>query len=140
MNIKRHLKSGFAFLLIATFLCSTISFQVTSHYCGKVLISKSIGNKTSNCISLYQIKDSNGGFCFSKNCCSTGKLQIKGQQEVLEKQELNSEIQFNAVVISVKHYAKPIANKSKRYIYDVPFQPPPDNKLRLHLLHESFLI
>ncbi len=140
MNIKRHLKSGFVFLLIATFLCSTISFQVTSHYCGKVLISKSIGNKTSNCISLYQIKVGNGEFCFSKNCCSTGKLQIKGQQEVLEKQELNSEIQFYTTVISVKYYTTPIANKNNSNVYDIPFQPPPANKLRLHLLHESFLI
>ena len=140
MNIKRHLKSGFAFLLIATFLCSTISFQVTSHYCGKVLISKSIGNKTSNCISLYQIKDSNGGFCFSKNCCSTGKLQIKGQQEVLEKQGLNSKIQFNTTVITLNIHTKPIVNKSNSNVYVIPFQPPPANKLRLHLLHESFLI
>lgn len=93
--MKDFLKKITAFLMAFTVLFSTMSFTISEHYCGDLLVDSAVFSKAESC-GMEQEKPSRNKDCnFSKkNCCSDILKQFEGQNELkIDLSNLNFEQQ-----------------------------------------------
>lgn len=118
-------------------LCSTTSFTIDKHYCGKILVDVAINKGAKKC-AMEQFLETSGNQITKPSCCTDEHLVFLGQDELKKNIDLDVQIYatFPASVIS-KDVVFRI--ESQRYV-PLGNHDPPERDIPLHILYESFLI
>ncbi len=142
--MKKVFLKATSFLMALAVLFSTMSFTVSSHYCGDTRVDSTIFSKLKTCgmesknPSTKKIQNSNCSIT-TKNCCSEEIEIIKGQGELkltLEKISLDQQIfvaaffySYNALFITSEGPSPSLTD-----------YPPPNLVRQLFKLDETYLI
>ncbi|WP_026753703.1 hypothetical protein [Sediminibacter sp. Hel_I_10] len=138
MNGMLH--KSFSVVMALIVLCSTVSFTVQTHFCGKRLVDMSVFNKAATCGMELQ-KGSTANSCeFSKkNCCNDEQVIVKGQDQLqLSFEDFSFEQQlFITTFIYSYHDLFEDATTHKASFGDYP---PPFYEQDIQVLYQTFLI
>lgn len=78
--MKRLFQKSAALAMALLVLFSTMSFAVNKHFCGKVLVEKSVFAKSKSCCA--GMHDSTADPSEKNQCCTNEKVVVKGQDEL----------------------------------------------------------
>ena len=107
-------------------LLSTMSFTVSMHYCGDILVDTAIFHEAKGCGMEMQKPLSKGCAVIKKGCCNNEQLVIDGQDE----------LQFRTDIIS---FDQQVFIASFLYSYDTFFKDY-DKNLSSHLAYKPPLV
>ncbi len=81
--MKQLIKKTGAVLMAFVVLFSTMSFTISEHYCGEMLVDTALFSKAESCGMEIQKPISPEGCSIQKDsCCSDVVIQIEGQSEL----------------------------------------------------------
>ncbi|WP_373056671.1 hypothetical protein [Zunongwangia sp. H14] len=80
-EVAKILKNISTFFLALAVAFSTLSFSISRHYCGNLLINKAVYKKDDTCCSASPTKSSKENLS-GKDCCSNTILKVNGQNEL----------------------------------------------------------
>ncbi|OJW81491.1 MAG: hypothetical protein BGO69_08875 [Bacteroidetes bacterium 46-16] len=125
-------------ILLITLLAANISGTwISYHYCGKILQYFSFNGhkKKSSCCC--------GGTQKKKGCCKTQHCKIKIDDNQSMAKQLQFEEQFSLaalVVPNIQIFQNQVRAFDVSYIVPLAHAPPLIQTVRLHVLHQQFLI
>ena len=125
------------YFLSITFLLSTVSFSVNTHYCGNILVDQSIVVPAKKCAMHSADTDHKN---VKDDCCNEKNHIVDGQDEL--QVNLTDDIQVPVFALSFSADNFPLALsydllKTKTNYKD---RAPPGKKHSLQVLYQSFLI
>lgn len=142
--MKKAFHKALSFLMALVVLFSTMSFTISSHYCGDSLVDTSIFSKLKTCgmesenQSKTALQSSDCSFT-KKNCCSEKSEIIKGQKELklsFDKISFDQQIFVAAFIYTYSNLFHSIEDsKPSLKVY-----PPPLIVKHIYKLDETYLI
>jgi len=119
-------------------LCSTTSFTVDKHYCGKILVDIAINKGAKKC-AMEQFLETSGSAITKPSCCTDEHLVFLGQDEL--KKNIDLDIQLPLAIIPVTAISNnPVFHIESQQYVPLGNHDPPERDVHLHILYESFLI
>ena len=142
--MKKAIHKVTSFLMALVVLFSTMSFTMSSHYCGDNLVDSSIFSKLKSCgmeaeTSVTDSLQSSDCSIAKKNCCSEETEIIKGQDKLqltFEKASFDQQI-FVAVFL---HTYNNLFELSDEVAHSLSIYPPPLIVKHIYKLDETYLI
>ncbi len=138
--MKKHFHNILALLMSFVVLCSTMSFTVNMHYCGKTLVDVALFKDAKTCgMNMQQSLDSFEDVYKKKGCCTDKQLAYEGQDEL--KISLDK-LSFEQQIFVVSLYTSYLDLFEQLEPSSIPFKeyPPPCLVKDIQILHETFLI
>ena len=81
--MKAFIKNIASVFLAFLVLFSTMSFSISEHYCGDVMVARSLFTKAESCgMNMQKQAPSDDCSALKKNCCKDVVKQIEGQDEL----------------------------------------------------------
>ncbi len=81
--MKAFIKNIASVFLAFLVLFSTMSFSISEHYCGDVMVARSIFTKAESCgMNMQKQAQNKGCSVLKKNCCKDVVIQIEGQDDL----------------------------------------------------------
>ncbi len=119
-------------------LISTVSFTVSSHYCGTYLVDKAVFSEAHKCGMEKDLSPIEACEVTKKSCCKDEVTHVKGQ-DTLDK--ISHDVTFQKMFLEVFVYSYVNLFESLDQ-YIIPFKEysPPLLVRDVHLLDEVFLI
>ncbi len=142
--MKKLFHKTFSFLMALVVLFSTMSFTISSHYCGDNLVDSAIFSKLKTCgmeSDNQTDKSLQSSDCSitKKNCCSEETEFIKGQDELkisFDKISFDQQIFVAAFFHAYNH----LFINSEEVTLSVNDYPPPILVRHIYKLDETYLI
>jgi len=138
--MKAFIKNIASVFLAFLVLFSTMSFSISEHYCGDVMVARSLFSKAESCGMDIQ-KESQNEVCsvLKKNCCKDVVIQIEGQDD-LKINNLSLSFEQQLFITSfVYTYINLIEGLDKKAIPFNNYSPPLIVK-DIHILDEVYII
>ncbi|QTY27654.1 hypothetical protein [Flavobacterium sp. CS20] len=125
-------------LMAVVVMCSTLSMTVSTHYCGNIMVDKSIIKPAKKCV-LYENETQQNNGITKSNCCNDEVKIIKGQDQ-LKLQSTDFELPHPIFVQALVYtfFVKPIFQTNttlSHYEY-----PPPLYERNFQALYQVYLI
>ncbi len=138
--MKHFFRKIGAILMALVVLFSTMSFTISEHYCGDMLVDSALFSKAGSCGMEMQkpapLKDCS---IQKDNCCSNEIKQIEGQTE-LKTQVLNLDFEQQVFIASfVYSYINLFEGLESNIIPFKDYSPPIIDK-DINVLYQNFLI
>ena len=81
--MKAFIKNIASVFLAFLVLFSTMSFSISEHYCGDVMVDRSLFSKAESCgMNMQKQAPSDDCSILKKNCCTDVVKQIEGQDDL----------------------------------------------------------
>ncbi|GAA4278335.1 HYC_CC_PP family protein [Aquimarina mytili] len=139
--MKKYFNTILAVVMSFVVLCSTMSFTINMHYCGKTLVDVAVFKEAKTCgMEMQQTLNSfDNNIVKKKGCCTDKQLAYEGQDELkvsIDKLTFEQQIFIASLYISYIDLFEGLEQNI------VPFKeyPPPFLVKDIHVLHETFLI
>ena len=119
-------------------LCSTTSFTIDKHYCGKILVDVAINKGAQKC-AMEQFLEASGSHITKPSCCTDEHLVFLGQDEL--KKNIDIDVQIACATFPALATSSDVVFRIESEQY-VPLgnHDPPERDILLHILYETFLI
>ncbi|MEE9364123.1 MAG: hypothetical protein V3U92_16105 [Cellulophaga sp.] len=137
--MKQFFHKILSFSLALIVLCSTVSFTVDMHFCGKTLVDFSILKNADSCAMGMKQKPSSNTSMSENGCCSNEEIVVNGQENLKVSLDNFSFEQQVLIVSYFYSYKVLFENKEKEEILFKDYIPPPGVK-DIQLLDETFII
>ncbi len=138
--MKKAIHKATSFLMALVVLFSTMSFTISSHYCGETLVATSLFRNVESCGMEKAMATLPSGCSLSKpDCCKNEEIAMKGQDELkitFDKISLDQQI-FVAAFIHTYVNLFPSIEDAKP---SLKAYPPPLIVRQLFKLDETYLI
>ncbi|SHJ08663.1 HYC_CC_PP family protein [Aquimarina spongiae] len=138
--MKSFIQKISAVTLALVVLCSTMSFTVNMHYCGKTLVDVSLYKEAKTCeMDMMATSKHETSLMKKMGCCTDKKLQVEGQDELKTSFDTFTLDQQLFIIAYLESYLDLFEGLEEHII---PFKeyPPPFLVKDLQLLNETFLI
>jgi len=137
--MKAFIKNIASVFLAFMVLFSTMSFTISEHYCGDILVGRSLYFKAKSCGMDIQEQPKDKSCTVSKkNCCKDVVKQIEGQNELLllDKLPLNQQVFVTSFIYAYINLFEEIDKKA------IPFKDysPPLIVKDIQVLDEVYII
>lgn len=139
MNV--FLKNSIAICLAVLVLFSTMSFTLSSHYCGDHLVSTSIFTKAKSCgMKMQQSSDIEACSMLKKNCCKDEIKLIQGQKDLkIDFYNINFQQQQYFITSFALTYLSLFKIEEPSFVPFINYSPPLVVK-NIQKLDETYLI
>jgi len=138
--MKKAFHKALSFLMALVVLFSTMSFTISSHYCGETLVATSLFKNVESCgMEKAMAKLPSGCSMAKPDCCKNEQAAINGQDELklnFDKLSLDQQM-FAAVFVYGYNSLFEITGKEEITLLDYP---PPIIVKRIYKLDETYLI
>ncbi|MCK5400275.1 MAG: hypothetical protein KAJ28_01465 [Flavobacteriaceae bacterium] len=138
--MKAFFKNIASVFLAFLVLFSTMSFTISEHYCGDVMVARSLFSKAESCGMDFQKQSQNEGCnILKKNCCKDVVKQFEGQDELkisFDKLTLDQQIFVASFIYSYLNLFEALEEKPNAF----NDYPPPLIVRNIHKLDQVYLI
>lgn len=142
--MKKAFHRTISFVMAFVVLFSTMSFTISSHYCGDSLVDSSIFAKLKTCGMESETKivnplQSTGCSITKKDCCSDTQETVSGQNELQLSFDKIS-VDQHIFVTAFFHTYNNLFEESQKITPSSTIFPPPNIVRHIYKLDESYLI
>lgn len=138
--MKAFFKNIASVFLAFLVLFSTMSFTISEHYCGDVMVARSLFSKAESCGMDFQKQSQKEGCnILKKNCCKDVVKQFEGQDELkisFDKLTLDQQIFVASFIYSYLNLFEALEEKPNAF----NDYPPPLIVRNIYKLDEVYLI